>query len=102
MFCDTPKKFGWFSALKASTRNCRVAFLGSTKFLKKPRSTRFWPGSSQNAAARVAERTQRRLGEGSGVEPLVGRAAARVDVAHDVRPVRTERVEDASHVCCED
>ena len=70
--------------------------LAEVKFLNRPRSRLLMPGAPQDAAARVAEGAQRRLGEGGSVEPLVDRSAAGMDVPDDVRPVGSEGVEDAS------
>ena len=98
MFCDTPANCGWLNALKASTRNCRRRVPGEGEVLEEAQIQVVDAGPSQDAAAGVAEGAERRLGEGGGVEPLLDRAAAGVDVAHDVRPVGAEGVEDASQV----
>ena len=90
MFCDTPENCGWLNALKASTRNCSVALLGREKFLKKPRSRLLMPGPRRMLRPELPKEPSAGWAKAAGVEPLLDRAAAGVDVAHDVRPVGAE------------
>src|SRR4029453_13065795 len=55
MFCDTVENCGWLNALKASTRNCSDASLGSEQFLKKPKPRLLMPGPRRGARPELPE-----------------------------------------------